>query len=167
MKKTLIISGLVILILLLIGIFGYKPYQKWKLKRTINKVAIEYVKDVLLIQDYDSIKIVKVDSLSDLGFAKLSLEMLEQMKANYDYMYQDALMNGDSDKALDQIVYQTKQIEVEMAEQYNNANSENTNTKNLRNYLVYATYYKEGEPTQFLFLITPDGKYFEFNLFKE
>ena len=69
MKKTLIISGLVILILLLIGIFGYKPYQKWKLKRTINKVAIEYVKDVLLIQDYDSIKIVKVDSLSDLGFA--------------------------------------------------------------------------------------------------
>ena len=93
--------------------------------------------------------------------------MLEQMKANYDYMYQDALMNGDSDKALDQIVYQTKQIEVEMAEQYNNANSENTNTKNLRNYLVYATYYKEGEPTQFLFLITPDGKYFEFNLFKE
>lgn len=167
MKKTLIISGLVILILLLIGIFGYKPYQKWKLKRTINKVAIEYVKDVLLIQDYDSIKIVKVDSLSDLGFAKLSLEMLEQMKANYDYMYQDALMNGESDEALDQLVYQTKQVEIEMAEQYNIANSEKTNSKNLRNYLVYASYYKDGTPTQFLFLITPDGKYFDFNLFKE
>lgn len=167
MKKTLIISGFVIIILLLIGAFGYKPFLKWKLKRTINKVAIEYVKDVLLIQDYDSIKIVKYDSISDLGFAKLSLEMLEQMKANYDFMYQDALMNGESDEALDQIVYQTKQIEVEMAEQYNSANSENTNTNNLRNYLVYATYYKDGAPTQFLFLITPDGKYFDFNLFKE
>lgn len=167
MKKTLIISGFVIIILLLIGAFGYKPFLKWKLKRTINKVAIEYVKDVLLIQDYDSIKIVKYDSISDLGFAKLSLEMLEQMKANYDFMYQDALMNGESDEALDQIVYQTKQIEVEMAEQYNYANSENTNTNNLRNYLVYATYYKDGAPTQFLFLITPDGKYFDFNLFKE
>ncbi|HNX20819.1 MAG TPA: hypothetical protein PKG88_00495 [Bacteroidales bacterium] len=167
MKKTLIISGFVIIILLLIGVFGYKPFLKWKLKRTINKVAIEYVKDVLLIQDYDSIKIVKYDSISDLGFAKLSLEMLEQMKANYDFMYQDALMNGESDEALDQIVYQTKQIEVEMAEQYNYANSENTNTNNLRNYLVYATYYKDGAPTQFLFLITPDGKYFDFNLFKE
>ena len=167
MKKTLIIAGFVIIILLLIGAFGHKPFLKWKLKRTINKVAIEYVKDVLLIQDYDSIKIVKYDSISDLGFAKLSLEMLEQMKANYDFMYQDALMNGESDEALDQIVYQTKQIEVEMAEQYNYANSENTNTNNLRNYLVYATYYKDGAPTQFLFLITPDGKYFDFNLFKE
>lgn len=167
MKKTLIISGFVVLILLLIGIFGYKPFQKYNLRRKINKVAIEYVKDVLLVQDYDSIKIVKYDSISDLGFAKLSLEMLEQMKANYDFMYQDALMNGESDVALDQIVYQTKQIEVEMAEQYNNANDDNTNTKNLRNYLVYATYYKDGAPTQFLFLITPDGKYFDFNLFKE
>lgn len=167
MKKTLIISGFVILLLLLIGIFGYKPFQKYNLRRKINKVAIEYVKDVLLVQNYDSIKIEKYDSISDLGFAKISLEMLEQMKANYDFMYQDALMSGESDEALDQLVYQTKQIEVEMAEQYNMANSEKTNTKNLRNYLVYATYYKDGAPTQFLFLITPDGKYFDFNLFKE
>ncbi|HPE40737.1 MAG TPA: hypothetical protein PLI77_06570 [Bacteroidales bacterium] len=167
MKKTLIIIGIVVVTLLVIGYLSMKPFQKWILKRNINKVAVEYVKDVLLVQDFDSIKIVKFDSLSDMGFAKLSLEMLEEMKTNYDYLYQDALVNAESDVVLDQLTYQIKLIEVEMAQQYNIANNNNTNTKNLKNYLVYAFYYKKGVETPILFLTTPDGKYFDFNLFKE
>lgn len=167
MKKTFIIIGIIVLTLVVAGIFSIKPIQKWNLRRKINKVAIEYVKDILMVQNYDSIKIVKYDSISDLGFAKLSLEMLEEMKVNYDYIYQDALMNGEPDEVLDQLTHQMKLIEVEMAVQLEAANSDQTNTKNLRNYLVYAIYYKTGVSTPFLFLLTPDGAYYDFNLFKE
>lgn len=167
MKKTIIIIGIILLTLVVAGIFSIKPFQKWNLRRKINKVAIEYVQDILLIQNYDSIKIVKFDSISDLGFAKLSLEMLEEMKMNYDYIYQDALMNEESDEVLDQLTHQIKLVEVEMAVHLEAANSDQTNTKNLRNYLVYATYYTKGSPTPFLFLLTPEGEYFDFNLFKE
>ena len=167
MKKFLITTGIVVAILLIAGYFAYKPYMNWSLRKNINKVAIEYVTDVLLIQDYDSIKINKIDSISDLAFAKLTLELLEEMELNYDYLYQDALMNGESEEASDQILAQTKEVEVALGEYYTISNDENTNTKNLRNYLVYATYYKLGVPTNFIFLTTPKGKYYELNPFKE
>lgn len=167
MKKFLIIAGIVVVVLLLAAYFGYKPYMKWMLRKQINKVAVEYVTDVLLIQDYDSIKINKIDSISDLGFAKLTLELLEEMKQNYDYLYQDALMNGASEEASDQILTQTKEVELALGEYYSISNDENTNSKNLRNYLVYATYYKLAVPTDFIFLTTPKGKYYELNPFKE
>lgn len=167
MKKLLIITSIVIAILLIAAYFAYQPYMKWSLRKQINKVAIEYVTDILLVQDYDSIKIEKIDSISDLGFAKLTLELLEEMKVNYDYLYQDALMNGESEEATDQILAQSREIEVSIGEQFTIANDENTNTTNLKNYLVYAVYYKSGNSTPFLFLTTPKGEYFELNPFTE
>lgn len=167
MKKILIISGFVLAILIIAAYFAYKPFMRWSLRKQINKVAIEYVTDVLLVQDYDSIKINKIDSISDLGFAKLTLELLEEMKVNYDYLYQDALMNGESEEATDQILAQTREIEYSIGEQFTIANDEKTNTKNLRNYLVYAEYFKSGNSVPFIFLTTPEGKYFELNPFNE
>lgn len=167
MKKVFIITGIVIATLSLSAFLAYKPYMKWSLKRNINKVAIEYVTDVLLIQDYDSIKINSIDSISDLGYAKITLELLEEMKLNYDYLYQDALMKGEMEDVTDQIFAQSREIEMCIGEQFSIANNEKTNAKNLRNFMVYATYFKNGAPTQFIFLTTPKGDYFELNPFKE
>jgi hypothetical protein len=167
MKKLLIITGIVVVILLIAAYFAYKPFMKWSLRNNINKVAIEYVTDVLLIQDFDSIKIIKIDSISDLAYAKLTLELLEEMKVNYDYLYQDALMNGESEESSDQILAQSKEVEIALSEYYSISNNDQTNTKNLRNYLVYATYFRQGLATHFLFLTTPKGEYYELNPFKE
>lgn len=159
--------GIVIATLSLSAFLAYKPFMKWSLKRNINKVAVEYVSDILLVQDYDSIKISSIDSISDLGYAKITLELLEEMKVNYDYLYQDALMNGESEEATDQILGQSREVEMCIGEQFTIANDENTNSKNLRNYMVYATYFKAGIPVQFIFLTSPKGVYYELNPFKE
>lgn len=167
MKKILIITGIVIAVLLLAAYFAYQPFMNWKLRKNINKVAIEYVTDILLVPNVDSIKINKIDSISDLGYAKLTLELLEEMKVNYDYLYQDALMNGESEESSDEILAQSKEVEVALGEYFSISNNEQTDSKNLRNYLVFATYFKQGNATQFIFLTTPKGEYYELNPFKE
>ena len=109
-KKIIIIVGVVIVIAL--SIFLLRPrIEKWQLRKSINNAAIEYVTSVLLIHDYDSIKINKIDSLSDLRLAQISLELLEEMKFNYQYLYQDLIMNDGSDSELDQLDAQMSEIE--------------------------------------------------------
>lgn len=165
-NKIIIIVGVVIVIAL--SIFLLRPrIEKWQLRKSINNAAIEYVTSVLLIHDYDSIKINKIDSLSDLRLAQISLELLEEMKFNYQYLYQDLIMNDGSDSELDQLDAQMSEIETAIIEQYSMVNDDKTDSKNLIGYLIYATYYVRTEEVPFIFLTTSQGKYKELNPFQK
>ena len=165
-KKIIIIVGVVIVIAL--SIFLLRPrIEKWQLRKSINNAAIEYVTSVLLIHDYDSIKINKIDPLSDLRLAQISLELLEEMKFNYQYLYQDLIMNDGSDSELDQLDAQMSEIETAIIEQYSMVNDDKTDSKNLIGYLIYATYYVRTEEVPFIFLTTSQGKYKELNPFQK
>lgn len=167
MKKVLIITAITLAILLIVGFLLYKPYQKWRFKSKVNKIAIEYVTNILLINDFDSIKISKIDTLSDLGFAKLSIEMLEEMNSNYELAKTDAILNGESDEAIQQIESQQQEVELKIADFFTISNDEKTDSKNIKFYFVNAFLYYQGKEIPFIFLMTPDCKYYEYDLFKE
>jgi hypothetical protein len=167
MKKVLIITAVTLCVLVLIGLALYRPYQKWKFRSKINKIAIEYVTDILLINDYDSIKIKSIDTLSDMGFARLSLEMLEEMSNNYEFIKRDAILNGESDQTIDQIDLQQNEVDFMIAEQYNIANDEHTLNNNIKFYFIKASLFHKQKEIPFIFLVTPDCKYYEFDLFKD
>ena len=168
MKKNILITIIVgVVVIIALSFFLLRPrIEKWQLRKSINSAAIEYVTSVLHIQDYDSIKINRIDSLSDLRLAQISLELLEEMKFNYQYLYQDLLMNDGSDAELDQLSVQMSEIEGAIIEQYSLVNDEKTDSKSLIGYLIFATYYVQNEEVPFLFLTTPQGKYKELNPFQ-
>ena len=166
MKKIIIIIIFGVVAVIALSFYLLRPkIEAWKLRKNINSSAIEYVTSILLIQDYDSIKINKIDSLSDLRLAQISLELLEEMKFNYEYLYQDLLINAGSDSELDQLYDQILEIDAVIADQHNLINDDNTESKNLNSYLISATYYTRKEAVPFLFLTTPKGKYKELNPF--
>lgn len=166
MKKNIIIIIIGVVAVIALSFYLLRPkIEAWKLRKNINSAATEYVTSVLLIQDYDSIKINRIDSLSDLRLAQISLELLEEMKFNYEYLYQDLLINAGSDSELDKLYDQMLEIDAVIADQHNLINDDNTESKNLNSYLISATYYIRNEAVPFLFLTTPKGKYKELNPF--
>lgn len=85
-------------ILIACSFCGCKNYATKKLKREMKPFAISYLKTERVV-DYDSLTIDRVDTITEMGYAQYSIYYLGQLEADYSAQYEEALIEGRSQKA--------------------------------------------------------------------
>jgi hypothetical protein len=130
------------------------------LKSRMLEVSQEYLKS----EHVDSVKVIKVDTITAMGYAKIMLEMLENMKIEYENQYNAAMKNKDQSSGVE-IEYTLNEIYQASESFLGIITSDKTDDKKLLLYMVSATYYKDNIPTSLIFFTTPDYKIHEIDPF--
>ncbi len=125
-----------------------------KLKRQMKTLAKEYLKDNDISQ-YDSLNIECVDTLTELGYAKLTSELLANMEEAYEMQMaqpaDDATINE-----LNANLNEISSVESEFEELIDNAELK---TSGILLFMVTGTFVdKNKDKQEFMFLVNPDKK---------
>ena len=125
-----------------------------KLKRQMKTLAKEYLKDNDIAQ-YDSLNIECVDTLTELGYAKLTSELLANMEEAYEMQMaqpaDDATINE-----LNANLNEISSVESEFEELIDNAELK---TSGILLFMVTGTFVdKNKDKQEFMFLVNPDKK---------
>ena len=128
-----------------------------RLKRQMKPLAIEYLKGEK-VTDYDSLRIDRVDTITEEGYANMTYNLLENMEAETKETYERAIaLNADSlvidslGKSLGQIIV----IEDDFLDLSNNCLLKKTG---ILLYMVSGSCKIKGESAAFLFFVHPDKK---------
>lgn len=139
-------------------------------KRTESQILHEKVQNTakLYLQDLpvDSITIQHMDTLTELGYAKIMLEMLENMKEEYNILYKQAVANQD-ERTMNEIEHFQEEIRNEIEFFFVKMNSEDIDDRQLILYMVSAAYFENGNSTPFLFFTSPEGNLHELDPFDD
>ena len=127
-----------------------------KLKKSMKPLAKEYLK-TNGITDYDSLKIDFVDTVTEMGYANLNSELLEQMEYAYQEQYNEAIANNDLKKA-DPIQLYINEINRTKADFDELMQSGELKSDGILLFMVTATYFKDGKGEPTIFMVTPDKK---------
>lgn len=123
-------------------------------RKNIQLCAENYVKTELNINDADSVVVTQLDTLTQMSYAKLMLEMLENLESQYKKMYDEATLNDDAriesiDRSLRQISSQAdyfRAIE----------DSESADNQTLILYWINGSFYQNGNKKDFICFATPN-----------
>ncbi|MEG1555514.1 MAG: hypothetical protein RR356_02165 [Bacteroidales bacterium] len=144
-------------ILIFITLFSacHKKSELEILKANLQKPAKFYVENELEVKDADSVIIHQIDTITPLGYAKINLELLENMEFNYQFAYKEASLQNDQDKLTYLELYLK---DVHTAEDFFKSKIENEKTdgSSLLLYMVTASYFKNGKEEPFTFFALPD-----------
>ena len=77
-------------ILIVCSFSGCKNHAANKLKRQMKPFAKSYLKTERIV-GYDSLTIDCVDTITEMGYARLNVELLTQMEASYQQQYEQAV----------------------------------------------------------------------------
>lgn len=139
-------------------------------KRTESQILHEKIQNTakLYLQDLpvDSVTIQHMDTLTELGYAKIMLEMLENMKEEYNILYKQAVANQD-ERTMNEIEHFQEEIRNEIEFFFVKMNSEEIDDRQLKLYMVSATYFENGNGTPILFFTTPEGNLHELDPFDD
>jgi hypothetical protein len=124
-------------------------------QENIQKCAEEYVQTELNIMERDSVVVNKVDTITEMGYAKLVLEMLENLEYQYKLMYDEATLNNDEQK-LQYLEIYLNQISSQVDYFRNIEESDAADNQQLLLYLIYGSFYIDGEKEDFICLANPD-----------
>lgn len=105
---------------------------------------------------YDSIRVVCVDTITELSYANLNIELLKNMEDNYQMQYEEA-MAEDTVKA--------KYLRLYLSDIRNTINdfqdlmeTGDLNEKDVLLYMVTGVVCKDQDKENFMFLVRPDKK---------
>ena len=124
-------------------------------QENIHRCAETYVLNELNVSDADSVVVNRLDTLTQMSYAKLMLEMLENLEFQYKQLYDEATL-ADDDKRIESISRSLRQITTQTDYFRAIEDSDSADNHDLLLYWISASYYQNGEKTDFMCFATPD-----------
>ncbi|MBR4136008.1 MAG: hypothetical protein IKU03_06340 [Bacteroidales bacterium] len=141
---------------LLLALFGISctSTPEEKLLKSLKPLAKEYLKENKI--PYDSLRVDCVDTITELSYANLNIELLSNMENNYQMQYEEAMID-DTVKANYLRLY-LGDIRRTIEDFQDLMESGNLDSKKVLLYLVTGTVFNGEESEYFMFLVKPDKK---------
>ena len=146
--------GLIIVLVVLLG-GCHKKDTVDVFQENIRKCAETYVLNELNVSNADSVVVNRLDTLTQMSYAKLMLEMLENLEFQYKQLYDEATL-VDDDARIESISRSLRQITTQTDYFRSIEDSESADNHELLLYWISASYYKNGEKEDFMCFATPD-----------
>ena len=146
--------GLIIVLAVLLG-GCHKKDTVDVFQENIRKCAETYVLNELNVSNADSVVVNRLDTLTQMSYAKLMLEMLENLEFQYKQLYDEATL-VDDDARIESISRSLRQITTQTDYFRSIEDSESADNHELLLYWISASYYKNGEKEDFMCFATPD-----------
>lgn len=145
---------IVVLLAAVLCLSGCQKMQQNRLNRQMKRVAKTYLKQEE-IKDYQKLTIAIVDTLTEFGYAKLNLELLDDMELYYREMYCDASDDTTRREVIGLYLNEIIRTEADFEDLIDNGDLQTTGVVL---FMVTGTYQKDGQDQQFMFLVNPDKK---------
>ncbi len=141
----------------LILFFGscHKKSEKDLFQEQIQNFACDYAKNELQVNDADSVVVNLVDTVTEMSYAKIVLEMLENLEYQYKTMYDKATINND-DKNLQYLEMYLRQISTQVDYFRSVEGTGDLDNQKLLLYLISGSYYQNGTKEDFICFANPD-----------
>ncbi len=153
MKRT----GIIIMALIAaISFAGCKDYAVNKLKRQMKPFAKSYLKTERVV-GYDSLTIDCVDTLTEMSYANLNIQLLGEMEAAYQAQYDQAAQEGKG-QTLEYLSLYLNEIGKTRADFEDLMESGSLKSDGILLFMVSGHYVKDNERVPFIFLVTPDKR---------
>ncbi len=133
----------------------HKKSEQELLSNRLRSCTEQYVKEELQIGNPDSVVINKIDTVTEMGYAKLVLELLENLEYQYKLMYDEATLAND-DRKIDNLEIYLRQISSQTDYFRAIEEAESADNQKILLYMISAAYYKEGEVNDFICFAKPD-----------
>lgn len=156
MKYLKIFSLLLIFSILVVGC---KKNKEQTFEEQLEDITLKYVQSELYISNVDSVRILKIDTVTQYGYVQINIEILEQMEIGEYYEIQNAIQDGDT-VAEKQHELNMKQIGDALEQWRELEKNLSQNDETLYRYLITANYYSPVGMDQFYYLLTPELEYF-------
>lgn len=153
LKKT----GLLLLAMVLL--WSCKKKQDITIEESLENITIQYVKNELGVSEIDSVKVLKVDTVTQYGYVQINIEILEQLEIEEYYEMKNATQNEDT-VAEKQHELNMRQIGDVLEQWRALGQSLPSNDTAPYRYLVTANYYSSVGMDQFYFFVTPEMSYY-------
>jgi hypothetical protein len=140
MKKKLCTIAVIGAIALLVTSCHRDPTEKQIEK--LKELSLTYAKEQLKLE-VDSVQITKIDTLTQLGYAKITLEMLENLDEQYQLNYHKALLaeNDELSSEMESNFMQARELKQKFAAIVDNATVDN---EKAFLYMYQAIYWRDG-----------------------
>lgn len=156
MKKVYVVIFIFLLIVSVALIF-IKPFKKKGFDYQAKAVEFLVTEQV----DYDSLAIDRVDTLTEMKYARMTVEILEQMRDDYEnaqYMEEDP-------HRCNIIAMQVSEIEDSLVVFIDKINAKAISETQVVCYLVYAHYCQADAKIPFTFFLNPMGEFYIYDPF--
>lgn len=153
MKK---LSCIAIIAVMTCCFFGCRNYAYNKLIRQMKPLAKTYLEEEN-ITHYDSLKIDKIDTITELGYVKLMYELLENMEQSYQEQYREATQQDDR-KKLDVLELYINEISRTKLDFYDLMDNGELASSGLLLFMISGSYQVDGQKNTILFFVNPDKK---------
>lgn len=153
MKKISIIA---LSILLACSFSSCKNYAEKKLKRQMKPFAKSYLKTDRVV-GYDSLTIDCVDTITEMGYARMNVEFLNQMEASYQEQYEQAV-RADKSQTVEYISLYLNEIGRTKADFEDLMDSGDLKETGVLLFMVTGHYVKDNERVPLIFFVTADKR---------
>lgn len=153
MRKVCIIA---VSILLACSFCGCKNYATNKLKREMKPFAKSYLKTERVV-DYDSLTIDCVDTITEMGYARVMVELLNQMEASYQAQYDQAVLE-DKGQKLEYLHLYLNEIDQTKTDFEDLMENGDLKENGILLYMVSGHYWKDNERVPLIFFVTADKR---------
>lgn len=156
MKKIYVVIFIFLLIVSVALIF-INPFKKKGFDYQAKAVEFLVTEQV----DYDSLAIDRVDTLTEMKYARMTVEILEQMRDDYEnaqYMEEDPHRRNI-------IAMQVSEIEDSLVVFIDKINAKAISETQVVCYLVYAHYCQADAKIPFTFFLNPMGEFYIYDPF--
>ena len=122
----------------------------------MKPLAKEYLKNEK-VTNYKHLTITCVDTMTELGYAKMNTELLTGMQQSYEQQYEDALAKGDTrvSNALEHYLQEIIRTNADFEDLMDNGQLK---ADGVLLYMVTCKYLKDNKPEEFMFLVNADKK---------
>lgn len=143
-------------ILIACSFCGCKNYATNKLKREMKPFAKSYLKTERVV-DYDSLTIDCVDTVTEMGYANMNIELLNQMEDAYRIQYEEAAQQdkGQTLEAIKLFLNETTRTRDDFEDLMSSGDLKETG---VLLFMVTGHYVKNGERVPLIFFVTADKR---------
>ena len=134
----------------------HKKSEKQKLIDAMTECAAEYLKNDG-ITAYDSLRVECVDTVTEMGYAKLNSVLLSQMADTYQVLYEEAVNDDDISK-VDAITRYINEINRTKNDFDELMESGDLKGDGILLFMVTGSYFHGGQAEPLMFLVQPDKK---------
>lgn len=154
MKKLFFIASM---FLIASSFPGCRNYAQKKLNRQMEPLAKKYLQEEN-ITHYDWLRINQVDTITELGYAKLMYELLENMEQSYQKQYDDAVLQEKEGQHLDILDLYLREISRTKIDFFDLMANDDLKTNGLLLFMVTGSYQTDGQTDTVLFFVNPDKR---------
>lgn len=133
----------------------HKKSEQDVLKENLRACAEKYVKEELQISNADSVVVHVTDTVTELGYSRLVLEMLENLEGQYKMMYDEATL-ADDDSKIEYLEMYLRQISTQLDYFRAIEETESADNEQLLLYLISGSYYQNGNGNDFICFANPN-----------